>query len=146
MKLSKVIIGAVLIAFAGSVPAHAWQVSQRDRGFVVAHADDDIRFALVCSPDRPEGLAVRLVGLSLARVDSITMRMTQSSGRVAEYSARPREDADEITGVLPASAAFLEDFRNGLRFQLLVNNTLYMDTDMTGTGSARAAIQTACGI
>ncbi len=146
MKLSKLLIGATLIAFAGTVPAQAWQVAQRDRGFVVGHEDDDIRFGLVCSPERPEGLGVLVRDLSVSPVNSITMLMTQPGGRVAQYSADVREESDGITGTVPASTQFLEDFRNGIRFQLVINNVLYMDTNMDGTGAARDAMNTACGI
>lgn len=146
MKIFNMMIGLMFATILCTGPALAWRALETDKGFAVIHADDDVRFALACSPDRQGGLLVRIVGPAPATVGTITMKMTQSNGRVTEYTARPIPRDGDITGFLGASDDFLTDFSSGIRFKLEIDGTTYMDTDMDGTADARAALRSACGV
>jgi len=146
MRIICAVFGLAMMVTLTPEPASAWQVARDERVFAVVEAADGMRFVLACSPDTPRGLLVRATGRSFSDVQSITMQMTMSGGRVAVYRAQPRDDGQIVRGILPSSAQFLTDFQNGIRFQLIINGAVYMDTDMSGTANARAAIRSNCGV
>lgn len=150
--MRKFLIGALAGVTLTSGPALAWEFRQGN-GMAQATQQDG-RYMVMLRCNRGQNLELSISdsqrrGDEFRGVSSLMVWIQMPDGRTDRVSISPvYQEGGVLSGQFIPNGVTMDFFRNGTKFEVdsPQTRTMFISTDMRGTGAARLAILEQCGI